>query len=330
MNLFPFILSDILFFEVDASNGVTSTRITTAKYSLRNSGIILQEIDNEKFDWSKKKNGIALVLITGSDVGSKDYDISNDSAASKITDNDNLLWTIHDRSNNGRIDFIRKTSLENILGEIDNNDLYIVNTIVSVKTDIDIHTILLEFYEKRVNLDLLKQSKEFRAFFFDSLFNKLKLPVLLFFFVLLFINYVTFSNIKEKYDIHETAYNLQFQKNKQETENSEKTNRLFEEYDNIHTYPLALISDRIASYLPKDVRLTSMVFFPETMSAARGKTENNTMNVIIIKGKSGIAGTVLLFAQYMQEDKLFSKVDIITINNLKDNESYDFEIHIKL
>ena len=330
MNLLSPILSEILVFEVDASNGVTSTKISRVRYSLKNSRIILQEIDNEEFDRSKKKNGIALVLITGSDIGTKSYDISDSEAVSKIMGNDNLLWTVHDENVNRRIDFIRKASLENILGEIENKDLYIANSIVSVKTDIGIQTALQEFYEKSVNFNLIKKSKEFRAFFFDSLFDKIKLPVLLFFLVLLFINYVVFSNIKEKYDISEAAYNIQLQKNKQETENSEKTNRLFGEYNKIQSYPLALISDRIASYIPKDIRLTSMVFFPEKISTARGKNESSPSNVIIVKGKSEIAGTVLLFTQYLQEDKLFNKVDIITINNLKDNGSYDFEIHIIL
>lgn len=330
MNLLPPILSEILVFEVNASNGVTSTKISTAKYSLKNSEIILQESDNEKFDWTKKKNGIAVLLITGRDVGSKEYDVSGNDTAKKITDNDNLLWTIHEDNDNERIDFIRKSTLENILAEIEVKNFYIANTIVSGKADIDIYIALQEFYEKKVNFDLIKKSKEFRAFFFDSLFDKIKLPVLLFFFVLLFVNYVVFSNIKEKYDLSETAYNIQLQKNKQEKENSEKANRLFGEYNKIQSYPLALISDRIASYMPKDARLTSMVFFPEKTSTARGKTGSDTNNVIIIKGKSEIAGTVLLFVQYLQEDKLFGKVDIININDLKDTGSYDFEIHIKL
>lgn len=332
MNLLPPILSEILVFEVEASNGVTSTKISTARYSLKNSAIILQEIDNEKFDWTKKKDGVAILIITGSDIGSKEYDISGNDAVSKITENDNLLWTVHEDndSNNERIDFIRKSTLENILAGIEGKNLYIANTIVSGKADIDIYIVLQEFYEKKVNFDIIKKSKEFRAFFFDSLFDKIKLPVLLLFFVLLFVNYVVFSNIKEKYDISETAYNIQLQKNKQEKENSEKTNRLFSEYNKIQSYPLALFSDRIASYMPKDVRLSSMVFFPEKTPTAKGKTGSDTNNVIIIKGKSEIAGTVLLFAQYLQEDKLFNKVDIITINNLKDAGSYDFEIHIIL
>ncbi len=264
MNLLPPILSEITVFEVDASNGVTSIGISTARYSLKNSGIVLQEIGNDKEDWPKKKSGIAVLLITGSDVGSKEYGASGNDAISKITENDNLLWTIHEDNDNGRIDFIRKTSLENIFAGIEGKNLYIADITVSGQKDIDIHIALQEFYEKKVDFDLIRKSKEFRAFLFDSLFDKIKLPVLLFFFVLLFVNYVVFSNMKEKYDISETAYNTRLQKNKQETENSEKANRLFGgEYNKIQSYPLALFSDRIASYMPKDVRLSSMVFFPE-------------------------------------------------------------------
>lgn len=330
MNLLPPILNEIIVFEVDASNGLTSAKISTAKYSLKNAAIILQEIDNERFDWTKKKDGVAILIITGSDIGSKEYDDSGNDAILKITENGNLLWTIHEDNDNGRIDFIRKSSLDTLLDDIEAKGLYIADITVSQQPDIDIYIALQEFYEKKLDFDLIKKSKEFRAFFFDSLFDKIKLPVLLFFFVLLFVNYLVFSNIKEKYDISETAYNIQLQKNKQEKENSEKTNRLFSEYNKIQSYALALFSDRIASYMPKDVRLTSMVFFPEKTPTAKGKTGSDTNNVIIIKGKSEIAGTVLLFAQYLQEDKLFNKVDIININNLKDAGSYDFEIHIKL
>jgi hypothetical protein len=316
--------------EVEASNGAVSTKMSAAKYSLKNSGIILQEIDNEKHDWSKKKNGIAVLLISGSDVGSKEYDSLGNDGAKKITENENLLWTIHEENGYSGIDFIRKSSLESILNEIERKDLYIADITVSQRTDSDIHATLQQLYEKKLSFDLIKKSKEFRGFFFDSLFDKIKLPVLLFFFVLLFVNYVVFSNIKEKYDIGETAYNIRLQRNKLETENTEKANRLFGEYNKIELYPLALISDRIASYIPKDVRLTSMVFFPEDKSNVRGKNEGDKKNVIIVKGKAEIAGTVLLFAQYLQEDKLFNKVDIININNLKDTGSYDFELHIIL
>lgn len=330
MHLFSSILSEIIVIEVEASNGVTSMKISAVKYSLKSSGIILREIDHEKDGWSKKKNGIVVLLISGNDVGSKEYDASGNDAAKKITENNNLLWTVHEENGSSTIDFIRKSSLEGVLKEIEGKGLYIADTVVSRRTDIDIHTTLHQLYERKLNFDLIKKSKEFRAFFFDSLFDKIKLPVLLFFFVLLFVNYVVFSNIKEKYDISETAYNIQLQKNKLETENSEKANRLFGEYHKIRAYPLALISDRIASYMPKDTRLTSMVFFPENKSTARGKNQGDTGNVIIVKGKAEIAGTVLLFAQYLQEDKLFSKVDIITINNLKDTGSYDFELQIIL
>ncbi|RNC63879.1 hypothetical protein [Proteiniphilum sp. X52] len=330
MNLLTPILSEILVFELNASGGVTSAKTSTARYSLKDSAIILREIDKEKFDWTKKKNGIALVFITGSDVGSKEYEASGNDAISKIVENENLLWTTHEVGGNRRIDFIRKSTLGGDLDETEAKGLYIAGTTVSRQTDIDMYVALQEFYEKKVSFDLIKKSREFRAFFFDSLFEKIKLPMLLFFFALLFANYVVFSNIKEKYDISETTYNIRLQKNKIETENREKTNRLFSEYNKIQSYPLALISDRIASYMPKDIRLSSMVFFPEKTPAARGKTGSNTTNVIVIRGKAGIAGTVLLFAQYLQEDKLFSKVDIININNLKDTGSYDFEIDIIL
>jgi len=73
-----------------------------------------------------------------------------------------------------------------------------------------------------------------------------------------------------------------------------------------------------------------MIFFPENKTNLKGKDESDTGNIIIVKGKAEIAGTVLLFAQYLEEEKLFSKVDIININNLKDTGSYDFELHITL
>lgn len=328
ITFFP-ILNEIIVMEVDASNGTTSMTIYSAKYSSTKSGIILQKIDNEKESWQKKK-GVVVLFISGSDVGSKEYEAPDNDSVKKITDNDNLLWTIHEENGNSRIDFVRKSSLVNVLNVIENRNLYITDSTVSQRADSDIQTKLQQFYENKLNFDLIKKSKEFRALFFDSLFDKIKLPVLLFFFVLLFVNYVVFSNIKEKYDISETTYNIQLQKTKFEKENSEKANRLFGEYNKIKSYPLALISDRIASFMPKDVRLTTMIFFPENKTNLKGKDESDTGNIIIVKGKAEIAGTVLLFAQYLEEEKLFSKVDIININNLKESGSYDFELHITL
>lgn len=330
MRLFPSILGEIIIAEVEASNGTASTRVTTARYSSKSSDIILREIGHEKEKWPKRKHGIALLLVRGSDVGTKEFATSDNDGVKKITENENLLWTVHEENDFSAIDFIRKSSVENILNALRDRNLHIMEITVSPHSDIDLRTTLLDLYEKKLNFEHLKKSKEFCAFFFDSLFDKIKLPFLLFFFVLLFVNYIAFSNIKEKYEISETAYNIRLQKSKQERENTEKANRLFSEYDKIRSYPLALLSDRIASYMPRDIRLVSMVFFPENRSNAGARAVKNNANLIIVKGKAEIAGTVLLFAQYLQEDKLFSKVDIININNLKDNGSYDFELHIIL
>lgn len=331
MQLLTSILSEIFVIEVEVSHSAVSMKMNQAVYSFRNSGIILREIDNEQFSLWKKKPGIAILIISGNDIGSKDCGTSvNDETVRKITDNENLLWTVHEENDSHTIDFIRKSSLDSILNEIARKNLYIADITVSQRADIDIHTKLQQVYEKKLNFDLVKKSKEFREFFFDSLFEKIKLPLLLLFFLLLFINYVVYSNIREKYEFRETAYNIQLQKNKQDIENREKASRLFGEYNKIQSYPLALISDRIASYIPRDVWLTSMVFFPENRSRASGQVENDSRSVIIVKGKAEIAGTVLLFAQYLQEDKLFSKIDILNINNLKDGGLYDFEIHIIL
>ena len=224
MNLLPPILSEILVFQVDVSNGIASTKTSAAKYSLKKDhAIILQEVNEGKSDRSKKKNGVAVVIITGNDVGSKEHEISGDEVFTKITENDNLLWTIHEENDNRRIDFIRKSSLGYEFNEIDNKKLYLGEVIVSHRTNIDTHLFLKEFYETKVNFNLVKKSKEFRAFFFDSLFDKIKLPVLIIFFVLLLINYLVFSSVKEKYEISEIAYNIQLQKNKQDTEISEKS-----------------------------------------------------------------------------------------------------------
>ena len=107
MNLLPPILSEILVFQVDVSNGIASTKTSAAKYSLKKDhAIILQEVNEGKSDRSKKKNGVAVVIITGNDVGSKEHEISGDEVFTKITENDNLLWTIHEENDNRRIDFI--------------------------------------------------------------------------------------------------------------------------------------------------------------------------------------------------------------------------------
>lgn len=330
MSLFLFILNPILIIEVDASHGTASIKKSIASYSFKENSVVLHRIDDKKNNLFKKVNGVALLYISGSDIASREYNIHDPDAAKKIMDNDHLLWTIHEKSDHSTIDFIRKSSLENLLNEIKIKKFYIAGITVSRRTIFDIHVALHQIYRDRLNIELIKKSKEFRDFFFNSLFDKVKLPVLLFFFLLLFINYIMFSNVQEKFKFSETTYNIQLQKSKLAREDSEKADRLVGEYNLVQSYPLALISDRIASYVPKDARLTLMFFFPESKPDRRGKYANSIQRVIIIKGKTEVAGTVLLFARYLQEDKLFSKIDIININNLKDTGSYDFELHVIL
>lgn len=222
MNFLSAILGDVLIFEFEANDGALSTKISTAKYTLKGSAIVVREIDNDKYDWAKKKERIAVVVIAGRDVGSKEVDMSSRDVAAKITDNDNLLWTLHEDKDNARIDFIRKSSLDSGLKEIVDKGVYIADSIVSRQTGVDINRVVQEFYEKKINFNHIKTSPKFRAFFIDRLFDRIKLPVLLLFLVLLFANYMIFANINEKYNISETAYNTQLQKNKRKQKTTRK------------------------------------------------------------------------------------------------------------
>lgn len=329
MQLFYLFLNEILVIEVDVKDGHTSIQMKTAKYQMKNKEIILLEVADIDELWSKTKPGVAVLFVSGSDVGSRIY-IPNDDASTKIIENENLFWSIHERNNASIIDFIRKASLESILDDLEKKGVYVADILISKRTDINIPEKVLHLYDEKLNFNLVKKSKEFRAFFFESLFNKIKLPILLIFLVLLFINYITFSRIKEKYDNIDTSYNIQLQNSKLKSENVKNANRFFGEFNKMPTYSLALVSDRIASYVPKNMQLSMLHVFPEKKSQSINKNEEDFHNIIIVKGKAEIAGTVLLFAQYLEEDKLFNKVDIININNQKDSNLFDFELHIIL
>lgn len=330
MDVLRYILDPLQVAEVDVSNGVISVRKSTAIYSLRTKQVTLHEMNDDNEDTRKNKNAIIFLYIQGSDVVSREHDIQDSETIRKITGNDNLLWTIHKEGDRNSIDFIRKSSLDSEIKEIERKSIYIAGITVSNRCGLDIHEGMNLFYRDKLNIDLLKKSREFRGFFFDSLFYKIRLPILLFLLLLLLVNYLVFSNLKEKYDVSEAAYTVQLQKMKRETQDSEKTHRLFDEYNKIPYYPLAVLSDRIASYMPKDVRLTSMVFFPETRSNIREKNMDHSRDIVVLKGNAGIAGTVLLFTHYLQEDKLFNKVGIINITNLEGTDLYNFELEVEL
>lgn len=103
-------------------------------------------------------------------------------------------------------------------------------------------------------------------------------------------------------------------------------------YNQIPNQSFALLADRIASYVPANLYLTTMNIFP--LGKNRNLRDRTTLpleyHIIRIKGTVETPGSVTLLSQLLESDNLFKKVKVIQLGRLKNTNLFEFELEITL
>jgi hypothetical protein len=281
----------------------------------------------------KLRNRMAILSVSGEKVFTKHYPVG-DTAIKKITENNELLWSV--ASNDEQtvtITFLRKEYLSSLLDELAANHIHIVEQRIMSEYVPLTDNETLEITDKYFHLSTLRHIPERLNLLCSLLFYRLRLPVLILLFLLLLGNFMLNERLRGENSALQTELQIRERTNKAQKETQERQGRIGAEYRKIPKVSFALLSDRIASYLPEGVRLSNLTVFPPISSGSlinRNKEVNISFNVVRLQGETTIPGSVTLLTQFLDSDELFSGVEIVSLQRQKESSLFRFELLIKL
>lgn len=333
MKITSFLFRKIVLFRIElGKNTIERKQMTTVRFS-RRKAIVGKWKDFEFEAMSKWKNSPVLMIFMGDGIISKLYD-QQDIANKKIMKDSNFIWNIETTdAQEQRISFLRRDNLSEFLQMCKQQHLILIdNWIYRADEEYNIQIRLENLYLEHFRSSMLLQSSDFKNMLANVLFQKLFLPVLLLFFALLLGNYFLNSYYTKQYQQKQSIIQQNERNNRVNSQEEQKKNQLLAGYNKIPNQSFALLADRIASYIPSNLYLTSMNIFPlgKNKNVRDRKTLPMEYHTIRLKGTVETPGSVTLLSQLLESDKLFEKVKVVQLGRLKNTNIFEFELEITL
>lgn len=333
MDILPYLFYKLILVRIEITNGEISLKKMGTVRFVKGRALIREMKDFEIEQLSKYKNSLVILWVTGDQVVTKEFD-ELDQNMKRMINNPELICSMESIDDQiKRVSFLRRENLVTILQVIERNKLPIVDTwICDDKIEFDVREKLEESYKSGFKSTALMKSANAKGILINLLFQRIFLPVLLFFFVLLLGNYFLNAHYTEEYQKIQSVI-LRNNKNQSDAPNGKKKSQVVASYEQIpQQQSVALLADRIASYLPNNVFLTSMTLFPpiKNVNVKPGKMIQIEYEKIRLKGAVDIPGSVTLLAQFIEADNLLGKVKVVSLNKQKNSDFFDFELEIKL
>ncbi len=333
MNVTSRLFRKIILLHLDmGQNGIARQEWATVRFS-KGKAVIGSWENFDIATLAKWKNSPVLVLITGDNVISKAYD-KQDANNKRIMKDAGFLWDIEVTDSRGEIiSFLRKDHLAEFLQAVIQHHLVLVDTwIYGSDIEYSIQARLDKLHADGFKSSALMRSPDFRNTLANALFQKIFLPVLLLFFCLLLGNYFLNSYYTKQYQEMQSIIRQNQKESKTSSQEEQKKNQLLAGYNQIPHQSFALLADRIASYIPTNMYLTSMNIFPvgKKTNAADKKTLPLDFRIIRLRGTVDIPGSVTLLSQLLEADNLFEKVKVIQLDRIKNGNVFEFELEIMM
>lgn len=282
---------------------------------------------------SNLKNSPVLVVVTGDGIISKVYD-KQDPNNKRIQKDASFLWNIELDDNKVEIiSFMRKDNLTDLLQALNQQRSLLIDIwIYASNVEYSLQARLEKLYADQFKSSTLFNTPNYKDILANTLFQKIFLPVLLFFFTLLLGNYFLNSYYTEQYQQKQAVIQQNKRISRMNSADEQKKNLLIAGYNLIPNQSFALLSDRIASYIPANMYLTLIDLFPVGKKTnSRNKKELPLeFHIIRIKGVVETPGSVTLLSQLLEADKLFDNVKVIQLNRIKNKNLFEFELEIIL
>lgn len=334
MGVLKYILNNLLLFELNTSQEESIIKIWKVSIKRSRVSLVEQEFHNMN-DLDKWKHYPAFLLITGEQVVTKKLK-KTDTSVQKITENPDLLWSLYSYADSEElaISFLRKELTGMLVESLEKSNIYIFDKWISKEENPDKEQMIMDFYKKQFKLSDATKNPIQTNLLSQVIYYRIRLPLLLFFFIVLLGNFLLNGRIRQEYEIIQSELYLNQQKDRLLQNDQKKQGRIQSQYEAIPERSFALIADRIASYIPPHLILNSLQLSPlEGMGknlVSRNKEYKFNNNSISIKGETEIPGEVSLLTQYLDKDLLFSSVKIHSLTKEKDSFVFTFELNVEL
>lgn len=264
---------------------------------------------NHSLERIDPEGAVSVVFVTGEAVGCKDYETSNP-IVRRIESNTDLYVSVH---NDLTIDYIRKSVVDSVLEESGSK---FIDVIVCKNMDlVDVESQVAAVRQRRLSLSALKQDIPLVDHLASRLLKRLLLPVLLVYLSVLLANFFIHSELTERLGEVRSANARESVEARKRSEVTQAQERLISEYRTIQDIDMSGLSDDMASLLPDDMRLTSLVF-------------NNAQ--VKICGDAFTSETVMSFVNNLRESVECEAVKVISLEKDRKEDLFRFEIQMVL
>lgn len=264
---------------------------------------------NYSLERMNPEGDISVAFITGEAVGSKAYDASNP-IVRRIEANKDLYMSVHDAA---AIDYVRKSVVDSAMKDLGCKVIEVVVCKSIESVDIEAH--ISAARQRRLSISALKQDLSLVDYLASRLLKRLLLPVLIVYLAVLLANFFVHSELTERLGEMRSTYARESAEAKKRSEMTQAQERLFADYRAIQDVNMSALADDVASLLPDDIRLTSLVF-------------NNML--VEICGDAFSSEAVMTFVYSLRDKVEYESVNVISLEKDRKEDLFRFEIQMML
>lgn len=264
---------------------------------------------NYSLERMNPEGDVSVAFVTGGSVGSKDYDATNP-IVRRIESNKDLYVSVHDAAT---IDYVRKSVVDSAMKD---SGCKVIEVVVCKLMDsVDIEAHISAARQRRLSISALKQDMPLVDYLASGLLKRLLLPVLIVYLAVLLANFFVHSELTERLGEMRSTYARESAEAKKRSEITQAQERLFADYRAIQDVNMSGLADDIATLLPDDIRLTSLVF-------------NNML--VEISGDAFSSEAVMTFVDSLRDKVEYESVNVISLEKDRKEDLFRFEIQMML
>lgn len=253
----------------------------------------------------KAVTGIVVLSVSGPGVISRQIGDS-DPFLSRLKMNGSLMWTKHD----DHVCYIPSAVLEPVKMQLDK--CYIAGTVIGA-TGEESREVAERLKKEISNVKTMALSKPLCEFMMHSLYRKIRLPVLLFWLLVLVANFMVSSHLGEALNVE---YRLKRQSEAQHRSNHEiaiQKEKMIADYQGLILPKSSVAFDGIASLMPDGVRLYLM--------------ERTKEHAIKVSGSASDISKILIYSELLKG--MFNTVEIKSLETRANDFCYYFDFLIR-
>ena len=268
-----------------------------------------------------------MVILTGNGIVSKSVVQENDSGIRRIKENPELFW--QERKPEGKtpeIVFMRKQRQEELMTVFRENGIPVVWVGLGKKEIPD--GMVADWFAKNNGPGCLWKNGPGGELLAALLFRRWLLPFSVGILVLLVGNLSIHSRLRERYDSRQQEWDIKMKSVETERGETKKNLELFREVYGPKQKYFAGIADEIGGNVPEGMVLTELEFSPLKGKPEKGKPLEFRKQGVIVRGRAGNTGEVVLFVRRLAGLKEFRKFCMTALDQKKESANFQFEIEL--